>query len=187
VKERISFNLFYIGLLSAIIAMVVTAGAFRSSVEKQTQIDLKEEATLVAKIYPHLSDKMELRQFASQTLRITLISPEGVVLVESDADANHMENHLKRPEVIQALKTGTGESFRPSMTLSTDVYYYAILLPDKNIMRLGIRKSSAVSVFSNVYPYLTLLLIGIFYCLYFCSAPAIKELSEADSGNGREY
>jgi two-component system, OmpR family, phosphate regulon sensor histidine kinase PhoR len=161
VKERISFNLFYIGLLSAIIAMVVTAGAFRSSVEKQTQIDLKEEASLVAKIYPYLVDKSELRRFASHTLRITLISSEGVVLVESDADANHMENHLNRPEVVQALKTGTGESFRPSMTLSTDIYYYAKLLPDGNIMRLGIRKSSAVSVFSDVYPYLALLLIGI--------------------------
>lgn len=161
-KERISFNLFYIGLLSAIIAMVVTAGAFRSSVEKQTQIDLKEEASLVAKIYPHLVDKSELKRFASHTLRITLISSEGVVLVESDADANHMENHLTRPEVVQALKTGAGESFRPSMTLSTDIYYYAKLLPDGNIMRLGIRKSSAVSVFSNVYPYLALLLAGIF-------------------------
>lgn len=160
-KERISFNLFYIGLLSAIIAMVVTAGAFRSSAEKQTKIDLKEEAGLFAKFYPHLVDKNELKRFSSNTLRVTLISSEGVVLVESDADSSYMENHLSRPEVVKAIKTGSGESFRSSMTLSTEVYYYAKLLPDGNIIRLGIRKSSVASVFSDVYPYLVLLLIGI--------------------------
>lgn len=161
-KEKLSFSLFYVGLLAAIIAMLVTAGAFRSSIEQQTEIDLREEGLLVFKAYSNLDSLEELKQFASPSLRITLISHTGEVLLETDAEKKTMESHLTRPEVVQALKTGEGHSYRPSHTLETDLYYYAKLLPDGNVLRLAVRKSSAFSVVSNVYPKLGILLLAIF-------------------------
>ena len=44
--------------------------------------------------------------------RLTLIDADGTVLFDSDADPAQMENHADRPEVIQAVAEGTGESSR---------------------------------------------------------------------------
>lgn len=173
-KRKLTFSLFCMGLLSALIAIFVTAGAFRSSVEKQTRADLRAEAELVAKEYPGLSNVQDLAKFASKTLRVTLISPSGQVLVESDANAQAMTNHSDRAEVREALRSGYGESYRPSLTLATDLYYCAIRLNDGNILRLSLRKSSAVAVFSSVYPALAILLL----CIFFISIVVARTLSE---------
>lgn len=173
-KSKLAFGLFCIGLLSALIAIFVTAGAFRGSAEKQTRLDLRAEAELVAKEYPGLSNVQDLAKFASRTLRVTLISPSGQVLVESDANARAMTNHRDRVEVREALRSGYGESYRPSLTLATDLYYCAIRLNDGNILRLSLRKSSAAAVFSSVYPALAILL----FCIFFISIIVARFLSE---------
>lgn len=44
--------------------------------------------------------------------RVTRISTEGKVLYDSGNDAETLENHSKRPEVKEALASGTGEYAR---------------------------------------------------------------------------
>lgn len=160
-KEKLSFSLFYVGILAAIVAMLVTSGAFRSSISEQTELDLKQQGNIVANAYGFLDSAEQLSLFTSPTLRITLISPTGTVLYESEAEKDSMDSHTSRPEVREALETGEGKSYRSSLTLSTDVYYYAKKLPDGNVLRLAIRKSSAFSVVSGVYPKLLVLFIAI--------------------------
>ncbi len=58
--------------------------------------------------------------------RITFISLQGVVLGESDFDFNLMENHLNRPEVIQALAGLESTQVRFSQTLQQTMMYGAI-------------------------------------------------------------
>lgn len=160
-KEKLSFSLFYVGLLAALVAMLLTAGAFRSSVSDQAVLDLKRQGTVVANAYGMVDSVEQLKLFTTPSLRVTLISPEGKVLFESEVEKSEMDSHLSRPEVRSALLNGEGSSFRLSHTLETDVYYYARLLPDGNILRLSIRKSSVFSVISGVYPKLVILLIAI--------------------------
>ncbi|MGA2151067.1 MAG: ATP-binding protein [Geobacteraceae bacterium] len=60
--------------------------------------------------------------------RVTFISLRGEVLGDSDvnpAELKELENHLNRPEVQQALKSGQGSSIRYSATLKTDMLYVA--------------------------------------------------------------
>jgi two-component system, OmpR family, phosphate regulon sensor histidine kinase PhoR len=60
--------------------------------------------------------------------RVTFISLRGEVLGDSDvnpAELKELENHLNRPEVQQALKSGQGSSIRYSATLRTDMLYVA--------------------------------------------------------------
>lgn len=59
-------------------------------------------------------------------LRVTLISLDGQVLGDSDADPATMENHAGRPEVIQALAQGAGEIQRHSATVDRDLLYLAV-------------------------------------------------------------
>ena len=51
------------------------------------------------------------------SLRITLIASDGSVLFES-ATNQPMENHLSRPEIQQAMKSGVGRDCRDSQTLA---------------------------------------------------------------------
>ncbi len=61
-------------------------------------------------------------------IRITLIDRNGKVLDDSDVPASelpHVENHLQRPEVQEALKKGIGAATRHSATVGKDFMYVA--------------------------------------------------------------
>lgn len=69
-----------------------------------------------------------IRQWAALSdSRVTVIGLDGVVLGDSEVDPANMENHLYRPEVSQAIRTGTGTAVRFSRTLGTDLLYVAVL------------------------------------------------------------
>ena len=80
--------------------------------------------------------------------RVTLISPDGKVLGDSQVPASQvasLENHKSRPEVIEALKRGQGGSIRYSSTLNTDLFYTARLLDGPDGPRLIIRAALPLS------------------------------------------
>ena len=61
--------------------------------------------------------------------RVTLISPNGTVIGDSDVAPERLaqlENHLQRPEVQEALKNGSGSAMRYSDTLRTSMLYSAL-------------------------------------------------------------
>ena len=75
--------------------------------------------------------------------RVTLIAPDGHALYDNYADNTSMENHLEREEVREALAQGEGTSQRASETLGRRVLYYAVKLPDGNVLRMS-RTNEAV-------------------------------------------
>lgn len=61
-----------------------------------------------------------------QNTRVTVLDMTGKVVYDSFVtDFEHLENHLHRPEVQVALKTGKGSSIRLSSTTNQKYYYYA--------------------------------------------------------------
>ena len=58
--------------------------------------------------------------------RVTIIAPDGTVWGESHEDRSQMSNHSDRPEVIQALANGVGNSMRFSQTLGVEMMYSAV-------------------------------------------------------------
>jgi len=62
--------------------------------------------------------------------RVTLIDADGVVLGDSHAESVLMENHLGRPEVQEALVTGSGYAIRYSETLDVEMAYAALSVID---------------------------------------------------------
>ncbi len=67
-----------------------------------------------------------VRGIAASGARVTVISADGQVLADSQADPRVIENHAKRPEVVQALAEGVGRSMRHSATINRDLLYYAV-------------------------------------------------------------
>ncbi len=153
-EEKIGFHLFFMGLLSAVAAVILSATVFYSSFEQQVSRDLKNAAAIITEGYAHLENAAEVQAFATDQLRVTLISPEGVVLSESAAEAAGMGNHLERPEIAGAFANGSGESRRRSDTLASTVYYYAVLLPDGNVLRVSMAAGGIEAAYGAAFPYL---------------------------------
>ncbi len=84
----------------------------------------------------------KLSKGGADGLRVTFISPSGKVLGDSAADPEKMENHLSRPEVAAAEKSGYGEDTRYSSTLKSRMFYAAEKLPDGTVLRLAISMGS---------------------------------------------
>jgi two-component system, OmpR family, phosphate regulon sensor histidine kinase PhoR len=58
-------------------------------------------------------------------LRITLVNMDGDVYADTSAEPDHMDNHLYRVEIMEAIDNGSGDSIRYSNTLRTHMLYYA--------------------------------------------------------------
>ncbi len=58
--------------------------------------------------------------------RITIIATDGTVLGDSDKESDLMENHGHRPEILEALRAGSGMTIRHSATLNYDFLYTAV-------------------------------------------------------------
>jgi len=80
------------------------------------------------------SSKLQIivRELSRRALaRVTLIDATGHVLADSavqDRDLASIENHLTRPEIAQAIATGSGTDFRASHTTGDRTLYRAVRL-----------------------------------------------------------
>jgi two-component system, OmpR family, phosphate regulon sensor histidine kinase PhoR len=112
---------------------------------ERIRTDLEREAVLVRAA--HTGAKAH--DLAGQThLRITIIARDGMVLDESERSPEHMENHLSRPEIQAALRTGVGSATRHSDTLGVDWIYVAVTNGDRGFVRVAlplfdVRKTTA--------------------------------------------
>jgi len=57
--------------------------------------------------------------------RMTIVDANGTVLADSQHNPQTMDNHANRPEIVQALLAGSGESTRESATIDREFLYLA--------------------------------------------------------------
>jgi two-component system phosphate regulon sensor histidine kinase PhoR len=91
---------------------------------------MEQEAHLLARVVPFDLTGVTLdavcRQLAGELgSRITVIAPDGRVLGDSAEVSAQMENHANRPEVIDAMRSGTGRATRYSTTVRYNMLYRA--------------------------------------------------------------
>lgn len=79
-------------------------------------------------------------------LRATLIDDDGTVLYDSDTDAANLPNHADRPEVADALASGSGTIVRQSSTLGYVSIYYAIRLNSGHVLRLSLDRAGVMAL-----------------------------------------
>lgn len=123
--------------------------------EAEKRVDLEVRAQLVR---AQMADSAEsanteainavCKKLGDEThTRITVISPEGKVLGESQKKPEEMENHLLRPEIQQALSGRTGFNIRPSTTLHQQMMYVAVPLFQGDRVAAVIRTAVPISEF----------------------------------------
>lgn len=132
-------------LTSALLILLATGGVLMAIYDKQEEDRLgildTEIVYLQAGYEASGTTYLSEVQAASDT-RITLISPEGVVLFDTAADAEGMENHKERPEIVEAFEKGESKLVRRSATLDKNTYYVARRTADGNVLRISVREGS---------------------------------------------
>lgn len=134
---------------------------FHKAFTAQAWTGLEQEAELVSAGY-EMTDQQpqELTHFVTEGLRITLISQDGSVLFESATD-QPMENHLSRPEIKQAISDGVGKDIRDSQTMGYETYYYAVLLPTGEILRVAQDAETILSIYDSSIPAIVLSCVAL--------------------------
>jgi two-component system phosphate regulon sensor histidine kinase PhoR len=113
----------------------------RSQLENEARITA--EASLPGFLGGETSDLDALAKALGADIetRVTIIASDGTVLGDSEEDPLAMENHADRPEVIDALATGVGESTRYSVTLEQKMMYLAVPIANQGEI-LGVARVS---------------------------------------------
>lgn len=135
--KRLFWRIYTYFLIVTLGALVMTAWYIDRSLDafhkKEVATDLLARARIIAReLSPPLDrDVTGLNQLINDlgrlTLtRITIVMPDGRVIADSSEKPKGLENHLNRPEIMEALAGRTGQSLRYSDTLRRRLMYLAI-------------------------------------------------------------
>jgi two-component system phosphate regulon sensor histidine kinase PhoR len=129
-----------ISFILVVLIIMGILGAYLVNSTRAFQLDnlrslLENEARITAEAsLPALSstdessdlDALAKKLGAEIETRVTIVALDGTVLGDSEEEPSVMENHANRPEIIDALARGVGESTRYSTTLERTMMYVAV-------------------------------------------------------------
>lgn len=139
-NRKLIWQIFPPNLLITLMAMLAVSWYGSTAVQKfyieQLESALQARAYLIRDRVSQLmadDDINELREFCRKSgrealTRITVIDLAGRVVADSDENADIMELHDNRPEIVDAYKGQTGSSIRLSRTLQENMLYVAVPL-----------------------------------------------------------
>ncbi|GHU85444.1 sensor histidine kinase [Deferribacterales bacterium] len=150
-KKRIFIDMIMLNAISLVLVVVALCFVFYSQFSRIVKSELQDRADL----FRNADTQTAMRGliiFKPNDMRITLIRPDGIVAFDNAVETEGLTNHLDRKEIVEALKTGWGESRRLSDTMGLETYYYAVRLADDSILRVAKTTSSIWGMFSGVLP-----------------------------------
>ncbi len=169
-KKMINSRFLWITCVAIVTTVVFSAFIYYESFQKEVRSDLDSYAAIMedADAYGVVSAPYEVTdemlEGAFPKVRITLIDPEGKVLVDTGADTTQMPNHSNRPEILEAFRNGSGFAVRTSETVSRSSFYYAELLDNGCVLRVAKTTGNIFSIFADAFPVigvLSILLVAI--------------------------
>lgn len=155
-KKKINRQLCAVTLGGVFITLVLTVLVFYNLFQEQVMNDLKAY-TQILSVSGVLKEEGLEQALADEKFRITIIDPAGNVRYDNRVDAQMMDNHAARPEVVGALTCGEGESVRRSSTVGQNTFNYAIRLDSGDVLRVSQMSHSIWSLFVTALPYFILL------------------------------
>jgi two-component system, OmpR family, phosphate regulon sensor histidine kinase PhoR len=140
---------FFLSYLAIVVFLFVVFYFYAVSAIKDFHIaslssKMRDEARLASRLLPLDQSGPALDQICRDLerdfgVRITVIDLNGKVLGDSEEVSSSMENHGGRPEVLQAVATGTGTSARYSTTVKHEMLYRAVLeAANRRVIRLSV-------------------------------------------------
>ena len=145
--DRVFGMLLAISVMSAGVATLASALLHQASIMAEAQSELGNECDVLASTLDATDDaKRELSSIELGEMRATLVDPSGVVLFDSLVESGLLHDHINRPEIAEALATGSGSSVRASDTLGNVSIYQARRLKTGAVLRLSVDRAGIWSI-----------------------------------------
>lgn len=181
-KKKIIWSMSIIALLSIVLSMVLSG-----VVSYYDSLEIIEKSTALQGEYIQnglanggdgylASIRSAGYGTSTQSVRVTVIEPDGTVAFDSVADVAEMENHNDRPEVQAARAYGSGESIRLSDTVNVQSYNYAVLMDDGRILRLSVGMKTVFGSIERMVPWMLLCSVVILLFAVILSAVRTKQI-----------
>ena len=126
-----------------------------------------------------------IARYMNKDLRVTIISLQGKVIYDNRGDSVLMENHIRRPEIQEALRDGKGYNVRRLSATTGVTYFYSATLYDKFIIRSALPYNLNLLQHLSADPHyiwftvtITLILIFLFYRYTARLGKAVNQLRE---------
>ncbi len=110
-------------------------------------------------------------------LRVTFLDGEGNVLSDSMANADAMESHAGRPEVMKAMAGETGMDVRQSATTGLQTIYAAKRVSDGLILRLSYPVSTTREFLGLLLPVVAVLVVAVIAAVPFFANRLSKKVT----------
>jgi two-component system, OmpR family, phosphate regulon sensor histidine kinase PhoR len=176
-RSRFGMRVFLAGATVGVLSALLTAGllswSLRRDLHARIEARLVQETRLVADMLERSAfpgDEPWLDSEADRLsrvvgARVTFIAPDGRVLGDSSVEPEALlraDDHLERPEIVQARAAGVGTSQRYSTTIGGGMLYTAVPVQHARVafVRLGAPAQDVQEQLRAVVP-LTLLAIGV--------------------------
>lgn len=121
--------------------------------------ELKSQAVLISQHIKDIDEYIESADLMEN--RVTLIDENGIVLFDSKADEDNMDNHGGRDEIKAAAEEGEAYAERYSDTFSTKTIYYAKQLDDGKILRISQQQSTVANMLRGIIGHVVLIFIVV--------------------------
>ena len=172
----------------ALIILILVSGLLTGVLYRQASqscvADLRSKAHFLAAVLgsgPAVYSRLDNSALAE---RVTLLSPEGKVLLDTQGSSGEMENHAAREEFRQALAKGEGVSFHHSSILGSEYVYYALKLADGSVLRLSCPNRVVSSQLAELLAYLAAIVLAALAAAFFLArsitAKVLRPLEQLD-------
>ena len=158
-KRKINFRLIGIALMAILFTLIGVTSVYHYLFENQVRKDLHVLAETLVDSNLFQRDRLEHIAFASEDIRITWVDDDGTVIYDSWNNPQVMTNHMERPEIKEAFKSGSGDSVRTSDTMQMNTYYYALRMEDGTVVRVARSASSGMNIFISALPIVLLIIV----------------------------
>ena len=183
-QKRIYLNFIGLIFLSVLLLAISFGVLFFQAVRNQEIAAIQSKTNLIADLLNQGSHSVQGDFVIDSDSRITIIAPDGHVLIDSHTDAEVLDLRYDRTEFQEALLYGKGESVRYSTVFDSETYYYAIRLQDGNVLRISRTLNSLGVVFISILPALFAITILVFMLAHILARRLtrniIKPLGEID-------
>ncbi len=176
-RTRIQQSMILVIVITLVAAYAITTAVVYRQTVDLVEDEIRQEAHyLVASVELYGTSYLWALDKVQENTRITLIDEDGNVLYESTQEGADMENHLDRPEVQEALKSGKGTDIRDSDTLGESMYYYAYRLSDGTVLRVSKAMDTVMDTGLRILPVMALIGVVMLLLAYVLSRWQVRRL-----------